>query len=286
MPKLLPNGIGGSSGDSLVSVKPLQISGTVWYVDSQTGNASYTGKDRLHPLATLGAAVTASSAGDIIVCLSGHTEEVSAAIALASRRTIIGEGFSAGKPTVKLTLAHATADIFALATAAGGSQFRNLHFQPPGKAVTPGAASGSFIACDVANTPTSVIVKGCYFDHDQYCDGFGIRLRPTCNYWHVVNCVFTSTETSTTATNKPQPAMSISGAITGLYMDGCVFDGGTVGFDDGSDNPWAFDGSAAATTDFHCEQLSLLRGADMKLHANTTGWVNVQTSTGMAMVEW
>ncbi|MEY4931756.1 MAG: hypothetical protein RLZZ403_76, partial [Pseudomonadota bacterium] len=100
-----PNGIGGSTGDSLALAKPLMMSGSVWYVDSATGTdaAGSAGKDRSKPLATLATAVSNASDDDIIVFFDGHEETLTSAQTLGKRLSLIGEGSDAGVPTVTFT---------------------------------------------------------------------------------------------------------------------------------------------------------------------------------------
>lgn len=275
----LPNGIGGSLGDSLATAKPLQMTGKIWYVLNTTGvdAASPAGLERSAPLATIGQAHTNAADGDIIVCLTGHVETVSSVITVSKRVTIIGEGYgslsgTAIVPSVVLTLGGATNNIFTLTGVR--VQIRNIRFSP-----RTSGATGSYISTATANH----YIKGCYFGMDENSDGPGILLASGANLVHLENCTFISTET--TLANKPDSAIRNSAALTGLRMFGCVFDGGTVGFATSAGNPWAFDGNAAAITDFHFEGISLLRGADMRLDPASVGYVNVQTASGSARVD-
>lgn len=53
---------------------------TVWYVDSGIGNDNYDGLSRAHPFATIGAAVTAASAGDTIHIARGNNYDEAVSI--------------------------------------------------------------------------------------------------------------------------------------------------------------------------------------------------------------
>lgn len=279
MSNLLSAGIGGTT-PTLAAASPLLMNQRVWFVDSQTGNTSYSGKDRKSPKATIAQAVAAISTNDdhIIVCLSGHTEEVSTTITLGQRITLIGEGSSGGTPTVKLTMAATTNDTISITAAR--CEISGIHFQPPGQAASPGAATASFISGAVSN----VWIRECHFDCDEHSDGPGVDMQSGANDWFFQNCIFTSTEA--TVGSLPDSALRTAAAITGLRLEGCAFDGGTVGFEDSSGNPWAFDGSAAAITALRVVSQSLLAGADMKLHSSTTGYINPQTTSGHAKLEW
>lgn len=283
MPDVLSNGIGATSGATLALRKPVITTGRIWYVDSQTGNASYTGKDRSYPLTTIAAAVTAigASSDHVIVCLSGHTEEIAAAITVGQRISIIGEGSSGGSPTVKLTLAHATANMFTVT--ANYCYFENIWFQSRGRAASPGAATGNHINSATADFG---IVKGCRFESDQYSDGPTVSLGTGADGWRFEGCTWASVETATGATLKPDSGFRTGGAITGLTLIDCTFDGGTVGYLTSGNEPWAFDASAGAVTPLIVDGLALLRGADFKAHASSVGRINPATSTGHGRVEW
>ena len=276
MSNFLPNGIGLATGASLGTAEPLYHSGTIRYVSSASGSASYNGLDRYHPLATLGAAVTASSAGDIIVLMSDHEEAISSTITVSNRIAIIGEGYSDGKPQAKLTIDHATADMFALA--ADGCLIQNVQFGP-----RTSASTANFIQSAVAD----IVIEECYFAMDEHSDGPAILAAGGAANWRIRNCTFVVTET--TANSSPDSAIRLSSTMTGLNIEGCIFDAGSVGFETqgGTPNkPWAFDGSAGAITDLRVTGLSLLRGAEFKVHASSTGWINPATTTGSGKVIW
>lgn len=283
MTQIHPNGIGGTTGDSLALAKPLYTSKTIYFVDSQTGDASYSGKDRKSPFATIAQAISDISTNDehIVVCLDGHTEEVSTTITLGQRVTIVGEGSSSGVPTVKLTVGHASNDV--ITVGAVDCEIRNIYFLPPGNAASPAASTASMID---AATFDGLRIIGCKFDVDEHSNAAAVLIGTGADRVRIVNSTFTSVETSTTAGTRPFPAVDVAGAILALELDGCVFDGGVEGFNDGSGNNWAFDGSAAAITGLRAVNMSLLRGGDFKIHTSTTGYVSVPTSTGSSTVVW
>lgn len=271
------NGIGGTTGDSLVLRAPLVASGTIWYVDSSTGDASYPGTDRKFPLATLGAAVTASSAGDIIVLLGTHAETTTAVITLSKRLTIVGEGSSSGVPTATLTHNHASADMISVEV--DGCQLKNIKIDAPSQATT-----GNMIA--ILTNIDGTILDNIHIDVDQNSDAYAIDMAATANCTYFTGCKFVSTETDATSTNKPFPPVGLSGNLSFLRMDSCIFDGGTVGFEDGSSQNRAFEGSANDVTGIHVEALTLLRGADFAVGSSTVGYINVATATGSSKVIW
>jgi hypothetical protein len=287
MPNLLPNGIGGLVADDLITAKNLQLSSParIWYVDSVTGDSGNSGKDRKFPLDTIANAFLAFSGDDnIIVCLNTHKEEISSEINVNSATTIVGEGATAGVPDVELTLAPGSANMFSFNQGLGCVDIRNLHFMPPGNAVSPAISTGSYI---IANQPACQIL-GCHFDFDEFSGDDGIIMSTGSDYWTYENSVFTNVDLTEPVVARPQPAIRIegAGALKRLVMCGCTFDGGLHGFDDGSQNPYAFDGSIQVINQLRILRMSLLRGADFKLHVDSTGYVEVTQATGHAKVEW
>ena len=71
-------------------------------------------------------------------------------------------------------------------------------------------------------------------------------------------------------------------ATADMELDGLVLSGGTVGFS----NYNAFDGGSFAISRIRGLSVSLLLGADMKLNASSTGYVNIQLSTGGSRFQW
>jgi hypothetical protein len=278
-----PNGIGGATGDSLALAKPLYTSEPVHYVDSQTGNAFYSGRDRKAPFLTIAAAVSAIGASDghIIVCLDGHTEEVSTTITLAQAVTIIGEGLDAGIPTVTLTIGHITNDV--ILVTADNCEVRNIRFLSGNSAVAPISSTASCIRTTSADGLT---IHGCHFDVDQRTNGPAVEVGATSDHETLKRCVFRSTAYGGPGKPEPDSAVRSMGAGSPLTFDGCTFDGGAEGFNDGSGNNWAFDGSAAATPRLRVTDLTLLNGADFKVHASSKGYISAPTTTGSSVVIW
>lgn len=91
--------------------------GTYFFVDSATGNASYAGTDKRYPLPTLAAAIAKCTAnkGDVIVCLPGHAETVTAtSINLSvSGVTVFCAGNGAARATFTYGAAAATITVSA-----------------------------------------------------------------------------------------------------------------------------------------------------------------------------
>jgi hypothetical protein len=271
MANIYPNGIGGTTGDELTLASPLYMSGAVWYVDSATGTdaASPAGRNREKPLETLAQAVTNAADNDIIVCLSGHAETLATGQIIDKKLTIVGEGSAAGVPTVSLTWG-STGVMLDFDSAANGSQLRNIRM-PPSTEVD----AGTRVRCGT----TDLLIDGCYIECGAN-DAIGIDLNAGADRIRLRNTTVISVATLSSA----QPGVGVisAGAIADMYLDGLVLSAGTVGFS----NYFAFDCSAGAVTRLVGQNLSLLLGADMKLHASSTGRLHIGTATAGSRVEW
>ncbi len=269
MTNIYPNGIGGSLGAALATVEPLWTSGAVWYVYNATGvdAASPAGRNREKPLATVAQAVTNASDGDIVVFLSGHTQTLSSVQAVAKKLTFIGEGSSAGSPTVIFT---SSADAGIFSTSTSFVEFHNIKFA---------ASTATNTNARLILGSTDAVVDGCRFECGAN-DARAISLAASSDRTRIRNTTVISTATSLSA--QPGTGIITLGALADLELDGLVLSSGTVGFS----NYFALDASAGAVTRLRGISLSLLLGADVKLHTSSTGRLNVSTATGGSRVEW
>jgi hypothetical protein len=268
---VLPNGLGGSTGDQLVTCSPLQTTGNVRWVSSLVGNDSDSGLNREAPKATVASAVSVAAAGDIIVLMDGHAETVSSAIAVLEGMTIVGEGSSGGLPTVKMTPAGSTDHVFALS--GKGAEVRNIWFPSPLAAMS--------VAVVHATGDRSRII-GCHFECGQYIGQAAVELGFGCAadepYFEMRNTAFISTAAS--RTTQPTTGLLISDPISHAILDNVVFDDGVHGFS----NDYAL--IAAAVKYFQGFNVSLLRGASAYFDPLATGRLNVSVRTGGGRVQW
>lgn len=268
-----PNGIGGDTGDVLGTCKPLITSGTIWYVDSVTGADEETGSDEHRPKATLASALGSASGNDIIVLLATHSETITSQLTPTTGQTIVGLGSAAGKPTAKLIKGY-DGPIFNLSNA--GVRIRNIYFS---------ASTVATVASRIITGNVGQVVSSCYFEmdgNDQY-GGSGasaIYLNTTTSQFRCEDCTVVSTAAATGA--QPYTGFRLGAAISDIDFVGLTVDGGASGWA----NPYAIDLSGFAITRFRAENLSLLRGSDMRLNASTTGYVNPQTTTGSSKALW
>lgn len=270
--KSLTDGIGAALGSSFALAEPLLFTGNVWYVSSVSGTdaAAPAGKDRAAPLATLAQAVTNSAAGDIIVLLDDHSEVISSKLTINKRLRIEGEGRTGGFPTAQLRPAVTGAEMLELT--ADRSCISGVKFIAP---TTTG------FGATVSVEANEISIEECKFELDQYNDAASIAQGSSQTGLAVRNTTFLSQAAS--VANRPFTPMVVAGSYN--IMRGVTFDGGTKGFN-GTNGPYAYDGSAAAQTAIDYQSVSLLRGADMLFHASTTGWLNVGASSGGSRVDW
>lgn len=269
MTYIYPNGFGGTAvADAFAAAAPIYSSAEVYYVSSDAGNDSNVGTDREKPLATLATALSAVSAGGIVVLMSGHTETIKD-LTMAAGVVVVGEGISGGLPTVELT-PDATMTQAALRLQAG-AHIRNVTFKPYGSACSYPVVKLMEEGCRLT---------GVRLEMNGFNEGFGVLFSKTstCSgttYSHharLADCTFVSTATAIAAL--PYYAVN-SDSISPQHatFDGCVFDDGTVGF---------YSGAAAYLRAFlYCNFIncSLLNGADIDA-SGATGIFNPQTSTG------
>lgn len=266
--KFYPNGAGGSVGDRLDTCKPLQCSGNIWYVNKLIGTngGAPAGQNRENPLATIAQAIVNAADDDIIICLQGHTETLTAVQAVNKRVTIIGEGTTGGKPGVSFLMNSGAATIFSAATQ--GIEFRNLYF-PENVQVNASAK--------IAVTVDNVRIVGCYFEQGANDNnGTGVSLA-TCNQFRVESTTFISTGVIRTALPGSAIKAAVAAALANIEMVDVVVSAGTVGFS----NYAAIDLTPATSlARLKVLGLSLLLGADMSVGSGWTGYVNCQLATG------
>lgn len=267
-----PTGLGGSTGDPVATEEPVILSGAVRFVH-HTGSDSYNGLNRVKPFATLGAAVSASSSGDVIVCLDGHTQTVTNKIAIAAQLTIVGEGSASGVPTVALT--PSGIGDYLLSLEADGILVGNIKI----------AANASTSAVSRVNVlADGCTIRSCYFECGATDTGAAVAINGASDFGRITDTTFISTATLVTA----QPATGIltvaaGGAVPShWYLGDVVFSGGTAGFS----NFYAINDAAAAFELFRGERVSAILGADMSLASTATGFLQVGTSNGGALVSW
>lgn len=270
-----PQGVGETSGDSLITQASLDTTGSLWYVH-HTGDDANDGEDRVRPLATTAAAYAAASDGDVIVWLSGHTETISTQIQVNKAGLVfVAAGTSGGRPTVKLT-----ADVSTITGMFYVTQprvkFRNVWFTQG-----TGANSSKVNFKNAGTDPTGGEISDCYFECGENDAVPNVILDTGASYCRITGTTFVCTAPADG--EQPLTAVQIKGGPSGVYMSDVVFDGGVDGFS----QYWALQRTTdGAMTDFLFERISLLRGADIFLFEDDTGILQVGTAQGGARVDW
>lgn len=268
----LPNGLGDFvEGDTLGASIPLQCSGNIWFVDSETGTDAVApaGLNASKPLQSLAQAVTNAAAGDIIVLLSTHLEQLTSAVTINKSLTILGAENDDG-PSARLQRTGG-ASVNLLTITADGVELRNLAF--------PETLTSAVATARIAIAAEGVRIIGCQIESGARDTGPAVSLGAgTCDNFEARNCVFESVSETTA----PESMVKTAGAVAGFNMRACTFIGGSSGFS----NPYALDLSAAAITRLRIESLGLTFGADVKIHASSTGYVQTESATGSARVDW
>lgn len=268
MPTTYPNGAGEMLGDIVATCVPLQTSGSLRFVrHTGTDGGGNTGTDKENPMATLGAAVAASSNNDVIILLDGHTETLSVAVGLLQGMSVIGSGLSGGRPTVKLTNA---VENSMLTVAATGVEIANIWFEE---------STLSDVGAKVLVSSAGFVMRGCYFEQNVNDAVAALQFNAGGDDASIRNTTFIST--ATVVASRPARAIRVAAAISDMELEGVVISSGTVGY-----SGIAFDNTAAAITRFRARSSSLLLGANQSLHSSTVGYNNVQTATGGAQVSW
>jgi len=158
--------------------------GDIFFVDGNNGSDGNDGLSRLHPKATLASAIASAQAGDTIICSPGGSETRTATIAANLARLKIV--CPTDNPEAGYTITGAgTVDLMTVSAA-------NVHIE--GLRFTRSAAAGSTTAALLTTADADgLTVKGCSFD---------------------------SSDSTSSWTNY---GVELTGAITDVLIDGCVF---------------------------------------------------------------
>jgi hypothetical protein len=277
--ELLANGIGADLGGQVATCRPLYVMGLgrTWYVNSATGDDAVN--DGLHEsraFETLEQAHTACASGDVIVLADGFSQSV--ALTITKAVTIVGAGSSAGVPTA--TIRNSGAADHALLIDSPAVVLDGVLLEH---------TSATGLTFDLVQlvlvNDADFIMRGCH-SRLQRIDGVDEPFA---------GVVFNNAEVAMTCENSTFEAVNTTrelGAGAGVMsaygpnigglirLPGCTFDGGAFGFAGYALDLESFNGRVDALG------LSLLRGADVRLHENATGLINPQTSTGGSQVRF
>lgn len=256
--KLLPNGIGATSGPGMVTEAPAAYTGSVWFV-GPSGSGANTGLQRTSAFGTTAQAHTAASAGDTIVWLPGHVENISVGITCNKAGvTFVSEGL--GSDRAQLTC---TAVINMFNVTAACVRFINVAFMAstavPGYRIRAGAAG--------------FLMKDCTADCGAFDTG-DMFLVDTTTHATFRGCRFTAT-----AAGAAIP-ITVGTSCTGLVIDDVTFDGN--GFTWNVNNGDVFDGGTV--TGLLVSGLRLLNGSNFHIPVASTAFVSVASESGESII--
>jgi hypothetical protein len=267
-PIVYEDGIGGTTGDDLVTLSNLRSTGDIWYVNYATGTdaAAPAGKDRIKPLKTTAQAITNMAAGDIVVWTAGHQEAPATAFTVTKAGSVfVSESTGTARALFTRGGAVTLFDVQADDVLVG-----NVYF-----AAGTVAATQSVIKTASAGTE----LRGLYFQCSTLDDGPAIELVTGAARVLLKNTTIISTAAS--SADQPGGCIKITNAVTRFDVENVVMDGGTSGWA----QPYAFNG-AAAVTRLRATKMDLLRGSDALLATGTTGWWNTRDRSAGAKVVW
>lgn len=258
------NGAGGSEGADLAVLERISASGLIYYVGNAVSGATdavgNSGLNRGIPLLTTARAYALASAGDTIVYLEDHAEEIGSAVTLGKAGlSLVGEGTGDSVPQLTCTGTIAMLDI-----TAAGVLVDNLSFGPSSAVPT------AVIRVGAAGAVLNALTFSCGVNDTNRAVSFVTGASDA----RLTNSTFTSVAAT------PAVAVEVVNALAGLTMDRVTFDGGTFEWSD-----YAFKGTAAVTR-LRATRMYQFAGSDAILATGTTGIWQTQSSTGNSRLNW
>ena len=262
-PNLYQNGAGGTVGHSLAIRSPVWAlnASYIWYVGpGGTDAASPAGRRREKPLATLAQAHTNCAAGDIIVCLEGHLESLSAAQVFSKARVkVVSEGSGSSRARFTCTGAVAMFDV-----TAAGVRFLNLYF--PASTAVPTAR--------IRSAAARTYIEDCYFECGASDTSRAVSFVTGAGTATVSGTSFVSVAAT------PAIGIEIINAISDLDLIDVTFDGGASGWTD-----FAFK-ATAAVTGIYANVANQLNNSDAYFVTGSSGtWVPGDASGSALLVQ-
>lgn len=257
---------GASSGARLATRSPVYVSGRVWYVDYTNGvdAAGTRGLERARPLKTLAQAVTNGSAGDKIQFLPNHAETLAASQVLSKAGMHLrSEG--TGTARARFTCSGAV-DMFDIT--ARGVWIESIVF-PKSTAVATARVRVGALGFQAYN---------CEWDCGESDTNPALKFITGAGQAAVRSCQFDSVSTS--VTTQPAIGLEVANAINDLYLDGVIFDGGTVAWSD-----FALKCTAAVTGLVGID-VDLLNGSDVYTATGSVYEFHVRNQSGSSRLEF
>jgi len=269
--------------------------GSVFFVDSNTGSNSNDGKTPDTAFATLDFAIgnCTASKGDIIYLMPGHAETTSAIAWDVAGISVLGIGHGASRPTITAT----TGATDLINVTAASARLENI--------ILVGAASGCTALLDLSAAADDIIIRRCKFASGAaptaqltiapgandgliedchfigtaaglaQCISFETSIVGTDNEdWIIRRCYFNATESAGCDDSMIQFTTS-SGGVTGILVDNCRFIGLADG--DGFINPLGSSSGRATGLVVDCKGQAA-DASDATLTSGLLGYVDVYTT--------
>ena len=238
------------------------MSGLTYYIGNAVSGASdsNTGLERGKPLLTTAQAYANASAGDKIVYLASHAENIGTAVTIAKAGLkLVGEGSGATLPRLTCTNTIAMLDITAAGVIVDSIYFPASTAAPTARIRIASAdvrLQNLSFDCGASDTTRAV----------SYITGASSATMKSCRF------------TATAAT--PASAIEIINALAGLTIDNLILDAGSFEWSAAS-----FLGTAAVTR-LTATRVYQLAGSDVSFATGTTGEWQVSSSTGNSRLTW
>lgn len=256
------NGAGGTTGSKYAVLPKVTRSGFFYFIGNSVSGASdsNTGLERGKPLLTTAQAYANAAAGDTIVYLSGHVEDIGTTVVVAKAGLILaGEGEGASLPRLTCTASIAMLDITAAGVIVDSIVFPVSAAAPTARIRIASAdvrlANLSF-DCGASDTTRAV----------SYVTGASSATIDSCRF------------TATAAT--PASAIEVINALAGLTIDNLILDAGSFEW-----SAAAFLGTEAVTR-LVATRVYQLAGSDVTFATGTTGHWEVTNNTGNSRLTW
>lgn len=254
----------------------MDASAEVLYINSNIGaDAASRGRSRNDPFATLAYAVSSMAGTDdvtFVVC-QGHVERLTDFINVGNRCAIIGEGTGDSRPSIRQGKANAGVIEFA-----NGSAYSSIHGIIFDKSTDyrhgvynlytyQGVIGISITNCDFLigdYDVTSGTVYGAYLGASSMLDG----------------CTFKAVYSPTIASPYLPIGVECYETTANIFMNNCVFDGGSVGWNTTNGHAFEFDVATLNGTGN-----VLVNGAGGLVSSTTKGILTVKQA-GLGGIDW
>jgi hypothetical protein len=227
------------TGPAIAALSGNYVSGSVFWVDSTSANASdaNAGTEPELPKATWTSAYAAAAGGDLIICQPNHNETIAAANTLNTANVMtvgLGIGTARAKFTSNVAGVMWTPNV-------AGLQFFNCYF--------PASIAATTARISVAAGGTDFELRGCYFECGVNDTTSALTIAGARAY--IRDCDFAATA------SRPARAILMNAAVASCAFENVSIDGGSFGWTNG-----AFGITTGAATLLTLQDVRLLNRSD------------------------